>query len=147
MNTKKDYIEQIQNDIDKYKDKISKIDILLENYNSNNKSELLDHRKNLKDKFEKAESMLEKIKSGGEEEYEKIKGEASEVFDGVKEAFHEFSSFLTIEQLYRAKDEIIDYGNEKLDEAQELLKQHPLTAAASALTLGFVIGSLFTRSK
>jgi len=147
MKTKEDYIEQIQKNIDKYKDKISKTDKLLENYHSNNKSELLDHRKNLKNKFEKAEGMLEKIKFAGEKEYEQIKEEASEVFDGIKEAFHEFSSFLTIEQLYHAKDEIIDYGNEKLDEAQELLKQHPLAAAASALTLGFIIGSLFTRSK
>lgn len=147
MRTKQEYIEQIQNNIDKYKDKISKIDKLLENYNPNNKSELLNHRKNLKNKFEKAEGMLEKVKSAGEEEYEKIKEEASEVFDGIKEAFHEFSSFLTIEELYHVKDEIVDYGNEKLDEAQELLKQHPLTAAASALTLGFIIGSFFTRSK
>jgi len=147
MSKKEDYIKQAEKQMDKYKDKISKIDNLLENTKASGKSELLAQRENLKDKFDQAEQMLKKIKSGSEENYEKIKENAAEIFDNVKEAFHEFSSFLTMEQLYRTKDEIVDYGNEKLDEVQSFVKERPLTVAAWAMGIGFIIGTLFTRSK
>ena len=70
-----------------------------------------------------------------------------EVFDNVKDAFYDFSNFLTMEQLYRTKDEIIDYGNDKLDEVEKLIKERPLTVAACAIGIGFLIGVLLTRSK
>ena len=147
MSTKDDYIKQAQKNMDKYKDKISKIDNLLEKYKSEGNSDLLAQRENLKDKFDQAEKMLKKITSSSEENYEKIKESAAEVFDNVKEAFHDFSSFLTIEQLSRAKDEIVDFGNEKLDEVQSFIKKRPLTIAAWAVGIGFLIVTLLTRSK
>ncbi len=82
-----------------------------------------------------------------EENYEKIKENAGEIFDDVKEGFHEFSSLLTMEQLHRAKEEIVDFGNEKLDEIQSLIKERPLTIAAWAIGIGFLIGTLWIRSK
>lgn len=147
MSTKDDYIKQAQQSVDKYKDKISKIDNLLEKYKGEGKSDLFAHRENLKDKFDQAEKMLKKITSSSEENYEKIKETASEVFGNVKEAFHDFSSFLTLDQLSRAKDEVVDFGNEKLDEIQSYIKKRPLTIAAWAVGIGFLIGTLFTRSK
>ncbi len=147
MSKKEDYIKQAEKSMDKYKEKISKIDNLLENYKSNGKNELVAQRENLKEKFDQAEQMLKKITSSSEENYEKIKENATEIFDNVKEAFHEFSSFLTLEQLSRTKEELVDYGSEKLDEVQSLIKKHPLKVAAWAVGIGFIIGSLLTRSK
>ncbi|OJW52645.1 MAG: hypothetical protein BGO67_09250 [Alphaproteobacteria bacterium 41-28] len=147
MSTKENYIKQAEKQMEKYRDKISKIDDLLKNKKESGESELLAHRENLKDKFDQAEKMLKKIKSGSEENYEKIKENATEIFESLKEAFHEFSSFLSMEQLSRTKDVVIDYGNEKLDEFQSFVKERPLTIAAWAMGIGFIIGTLFTRSK
>lgn len=146
MATKNDYIEKAENEIKKYKEKISKIEVMLKEYDAPNAEQLLGYKESLEDKFHAAEDMLEKLKASTEEEYEELQDTASEVFTGIRQAFHDFSNFLTLEQLYHAKDEIIDFGKDKLEDAQELLKKHPLASAASALTLGFVIGSLFTRS-
>lgn len=147
MMEKEDYIEQLEANMKKYNEKISKIDRALENYKSDNKSALLAQRENLKEKFEQGEQMLKKIKSATEDNYEKIQENAAEIFESIKEAFHEFSNFLTMEQLSRTKDEIMDYGNEKLDEVQSFIKNRPLTMAVWAMGIGFLIGTLFTRSK
>lgn len=147
MNTKESYTKKVQQQMDKYKDKLSKIDDLLKNSQSKSKSELLSQRENLQEKFDEAEKMLKKVMSSSEENYEKIKENAIEIFENVQEAFHEFSSFLTIEQLYRAKDEIIDYGGDKLDEAERFIKNRPLTVAACALGIGFLLGTILMRSK
>ncbi|OJW50236.1 MAG: hypothetical protein BGO67_02600 [Alphaproteobacteria bacterium 41-28] len=147
MNGKENYIKQVQENMGKYKDKLSKIDELLESYKSNNKPKFLAQRNTLKDKFDQAEQMLKEITSSSEEDVEKIKENAGEIFDNLKEAFHEFSSFLTIEQLSRTKDEIVNFSNEKLDEVQNFIKEHPLTVAAWTVGIGFLIGALLTRSK
>jgi hypothetical protein len=57
MDTKKDYIKEIQKSMDKYKDKSSKIDNFLHNYKGVNKSELLAHRDDLTDKLNQAEKI------------------------------------------------------------------------------------------
>lgn len=147
MSDKEKYTKQAQAQMDKYKNKISKIDDLLKSYKSSGRSELLAQKENLQDKFDQAEKMLKKIKSSSEENYEELKENAAEIFENVKDAFQEFSSFLSMEQLYRTKDEIVDYGNEKLDEVQTFVKERPLTVAACAMGIGFVIGLLLTRSK
>ncbi|MBS0271835.1 MAG: DUF883 family protein [Proteobacteria bacterium] len=130
-----------------YKEKISKIDDLLKKYKLNNRDQLLLQRDSLKDKLDQGEKMLKKVKSSSEENYEQIKESALEVFDNVKEAFHDFSNVLSLEHLNHAKDEIVDYSNEKLDEMHTLIKKHPLTMAAWAVGVGFIIGTLFMRSK
>lgn len=147
MSTKKDYIKQTQKTMDKYNDKISKIDTFLKNYKGENRSELLTHRKDLTDKLGQAEKVFKDVQSSSEDSYEKIKESATEIFENVKEAFHEFSSFLTMEQLTQAKDEIIDLSNEKLEDVQGFIKERPITAAAWAMGIGFVIGILLTRTK
>ena len=147
MNTKQSYTNQVQKQMDKYKDKLSKIDDLLKNTKSKGRSELVSQRENLQDKFDEAEKMLKKVSSSSEETYEKIKENAVEIFENVRDAFHDFSSFLTMEQLYRTKDEIIDYGHDKLDEAEKLIKERPLTVAACAMGIGFLIGAFLTRPK
>lgn len=127
--------------------KINFLDELLESYKSNSKPKFLAQRNTLKDKFDQAEQMFKEITSFSEENVEKIKENAGEIFDNLKEAFHEFSSFLTMEQLSRTKDEIVNFSNEKLDEVQNFIKEHPLNVAAWTMGIGFLIGTLLTRSK
>lgn len=147
MNTKEAYTNQVQKQMEKYKDKLPKIDDLLKNSKSEWGAELLSQRENLQDKFNEAEKMLRRVSSSSEDAYEKIKEDALEVFEEVKEAFQEFSSFLTLEQLYRAKEEILDYGNDKLDEVESFIKNRPLSVAVCAIGVGFLIGKLLSHSK
>jgi len=51
MDTKEDYIKELEKNMDKYKNKISKVDSLLANYNSSNKPELLNQHQSLRHKF------------------------------------------------------------------------------------------------
>lgn len=147
MNTKQNYINQVQKQMDKYTDKLSKIDDLLKSTKSKGRSELLSQRENLQDKFDSAEKMLKKVSSSSEEDYEKIKDNAVGVFENVKDAFHDFSNFFTLEQLYHTKDEIIDYGNDKLNEVEKFIKERPLTVAVCAVGIGFLVGAILARSK
>ena len=66
----------------------------------------------------------------------------AKAFEGIKEGFREFSTLLTMEQLWRAKDEITDYGQEKIDELQECIKKRPLLTAVCALGAGLLLGTL-----
>ena len=147
MDTKEAYIKQVEKQMESYQNKINKIDDILKNYKSDNKSEILAHRKDLSERFEQAENMLKKIKSSSAEGYEEIKEEAKEIFTHVKDALQEFSSSLSLDRLSRVKEEVVEFGSEKIDEMQELMKKHPITVAAWAISIGFIIGTLFTRSK
>ncbi len=147
MTNKETYTKKVQKQMEKYQEKISKIDDLLKDSKASGKAALLSQQNTLKDKFKEGEKMLKKIESSTEEGFENIKESAVEIFDEVKDAFHEFSHFLSLNQLSHAKDEIVDYGNEKLDDVQALVKNHPLTVAACAVGIGFIIGAYLTRSK
>lgn len=147
MNMKENYTNQAQKQMDKYKDKLFKIDDLLKSPQSRGRSALVSQRENLQGKFDEAEKVLKQISSSSEETFEKTKDSAVEIFENLRDAFQDFSSFTTIEQLYRTKDEILDYSQDKLDEAQKLIKERPLMVAACAIGLGFLIGVLLTRSK
>lgn len=147
MSDKEDYTKKIQKNMDKYKDKISRIDHFLGNAKANGREALLSQRDSLKEKLTDGEKMLQKVQSSSEDGYEKIKESAAEVFEELQAAFHEFSNFLTMEQLYRTQDELIEFGNEKIEDVQELVKNNPLTILACAIGVGFLVGTLLTRSK
>lgn len=147
MNEKEEYIKKFQDQMDKYKNKISQIDNFLENYTSGDRESLTAQRADLKNKFDEAEQMLKKIQASSDDTFEKIKENASEIFDAVKDAFYNLFHLLTLEKLYRAKDEIINLSNEKVHEIDDLIKSHPFISIGSALGIGFIIGTLLARSK
>ena len=76
MDTKENYTKQVKNQMEKYKDKLSKIDDLLKNTTSKGRGELLSQRGNLQDKYDKAEKMLREVTASSDEAYEKIKDTA-----------------------------------------------------------------------
>lgn len=147
MAKKDNYIKEIQRNLENYKNKISKIEYVLESYKGSNKTDLLAQKSALQEKYEEGEKMLKKIKDASADEYEKIQESAASLFETIKEAFYEFSHFLTMEQFMRTKKELTELGTQTVEEAQDLLKHHPLAIAAGALSLGFILGSIFARSK
>lgn len=147
MNKKEDYVKKAEQQIEKYKDKISKIDNLLRTYQEKDKAELISQGESLKNNLGKAEQAIKDIVSASEEHYEDLKEKAEEVFGHIKEAFHDFSYSLALENLAQAKEEVIDFSTEKLDEMQDLFRKRPLTAALWSLGIGFLLGCLLTRSK
>lgn len=147
MSTKEAYIKEIEHSLENYKNKISRIEELLNDYKGNNKQELLNQKNILQEKFDDGRKMLRQIQAASEQEYEKMRDSAVTLFDSIKDAFYDFSHFLTIEQLSRAKKELSQLGSQTMDEAEDLIKHHPLSIAAGALSLGFIVGTLFARSK
>ncbi|MBY0293261.1 MAG: hypothetical protein K2W92_08260 [Alphaproteobacteria bacterium] len=143
----KDYIQDMESNMEKYKNKLSKIDNFLNEYNAQDNNHLISENKSLKDTFKKGEEIFKKLKSSTEENYEEIHEAFAKSFEAIKEGFREFSTLLTMEQLYRTKDEIVDYGQEKIDEVEEYIKKHPALTAACALGIGFLVGTLLKIKK
>lgn len=143
----KNYIQDMESHLEKYKNKLSKIEGFLNDYSAKNKDYLTSENNSLKDTFKKGEDIFKKLKSATEENYEEVHEAFTKSFEAIKEGFREFSTLLTMEQLYRTKDEIVDYGQEKIDEVEEYIKKHPALTAACALGIGFLVGTLLKIKK
>lgn len=147
MNKKDKYIKDLQIKMKKYKHKILEIDAQMKQKRFRDKPDLLSESKSLKEKFKQAEHIFKKLSSASQENFEEIKESSVEIFDALKEAFRDFSSLLTMDQVYHTKDDIVEYGNEKVAEVEKYIKKKPLVSAACALGIGFLIGKILTRSK
>lgn len=97
--------------------------------------------------YKTGEEIFKKLKSSTEENYEEVHEAFTKSFEAIKESFHEFSSLLTMEQLYRTKDEIADFSQEKIDEVEEYIRKYPALTAACALGIGFLVGTLLKIKK
>lgn len=147
MERKNKYIKELEEKMKKYKNKISEIDAQMKQRNFRDKPHLLSGNKSLKEKYKQAEYIFKKLSSASQENFEEIMDSSVEIFDSLKEALSEFSSLLTMDPVYYAKDEIVDYGNEKIKEIENCIKKKPLACAAWAFGIGFIIGKIFPRSK
>ena len=67
------------------------------------------------------------------------------LFNDLKEGLGQFSHLLTMDKIIHAKDEVAEYGMEKVSEAEEYVKKNPFTSAAIALATGFAVGALVRR--
>jgi ElaB/YqjD/DUF883 family membrane-anchored ribosome-binding protein len=147
MDNKEKYTKKAKSNIDNYKNKMADLDKIMKSYKPHNKAHLESASQNLKEKYKEAEAIYKKLQSSSQENFEDIKESSAQIFDALKEAFSDFSHLLTIDQLYHTKDEIVDYGNEKVSDVQEYIKKNPLTCAGIALGAGFIIGLICKRSK
>lgn len=145
--TQKGYIQEAEKKMKKYQDVLAGISKFLESRYEKKNKDIQAYEKTLTKQFTDAEKQLTKIKDAGEDEVEKVNEALGQVFDEIKSSLYDFSKYISVDQLYKGKDELINFGNEKLEEAQQLLKNHPFMAAGSALSIGFIIGKLFGRSK
>ena len=147
MASKEKFIKNIESKMKKYKNKVLEIDGVLKKGQFHDKEHLLSENKSLKETLKQAENIFQKLKSSSAENFEEIKESASDIFDSLKEALGDFSHLLTMDQLYHAKDDIVEYGCEKVSDVEEYIKKKPLTCAAGAFGIGFLIGTFLTRSK
>jgi ElaB/YqjD/DUF883 family membrane-anchored ribosome-binding protein len=147
MPEKDTYTKQLEQTLEKYKNKISKIEEFVESYKGSNRRELLNQRAELQEKFEEGKKMLKQIQGSSEKEYENLKEGATTLFESLKDAIYDFSHYLTLDQLSRMKGELTDLGHQTVDEAEALVRQNPLSMAVGALSFGFILGMLFARSK
>ncbi len=147
MASKEKVIQSLEKNMKKYKNKVTSIDSLLKDYKAHNKEHLMEEREDLKEKLKEAEAIFKKLKSSSQENFEEIKASTTEAFTNLKEALHDFSNLLTIDQLYHARDEVVEYGSEKVTQVENYIKQKPLSSAAWAFGIGFLIGAFIKRSK
>ena len=147
MNDKDKFVSSMQSMVDRYGRKLKKINHTVDRYSDQEKENLKDDIEHLKSKFEEAERSFQDIKFATEENWEEIKARSAEIFQAMQGAFTEFTGSLSIEHLSQMKDDVMDYGQEKLSELSNCIKKKPISAAAWALGIGFVIGKIFTRSK
>lgn len=147
MDKKEKFIKKTESTLEKYKNKISKIDTLLANYKSADKAQLVSESKKIKENLKKADVAFKKLQSSSQDTFEEIKEYSLDILEKLDDSFDEFSTHFTIDQLHHYKDEIANYGCEKMNQAQDYIKKNPLTCAAYALGIGFIIGKILGRSK
>lgn len=147
MQTKEKYLKDLESKMKVYKNKILEIDGLLKKSKFHNKSHLVLGNKALKDKFKQAENIFHKLKSSSKENFEEIRDSTSDIFESLKQALNDFTHLISMDEIYHAKDDIIDYGSEKISEVEDYMKKKPITCAAWAFGIGFLIGTYLTRSK
>ena|ERR1700722_15552007 len=147
MENRKNYLKALDSKMKKYKNKILEIDKLLKKSKSPEKALLVSESNSLKEKFKQAEDIFQRLKSSSQENFADIKESSVEIFESLKEAYDDCSHLLTMDQLYQTKDDIAGYGNEKICEVGNYIKKKPLTCAAWAFGVGFLIGTFLTRSK
>lgn len=141
------FLKEIEASLNKYKKELSKLDSLLAKNKSSQKARLVSQSKKLKDNLTKAEATFEQLKSASQDKFDDTKKSFLETYNAMSEIFSDFSSHLTTDKLQHYKDEVTNYGCDKLCDAQDYIKKNPLTAAACALGVGFIIGKLLSRSK
>jgi hypothetical protein len=147
MDKNEKFLKDIESNLKKYKGKIAKIDDLLSNYKSSDKAYLVTQSKKIKDTLKKAEVTFKQLQTSSQDKFEDMKESFLEIYDMLSETFSDFSSHLSTDQLQHYKDEIANYSCDKMHDAQEYIKKNPLTCAAWALGIGFIIGKLMSRSK
>ena len=147
MDKREKFLKGTEATLENYKRKIAKIDALLTNYKSSEKAHLVAESKKVKKSIEKAEDAFQALKASSQDKFEEIKASFVEIYDTLSDAFDEFSSHFTLDQFHHYKDEITNYGNDKIVEAQECIKKNPLACAAIALGVGYILGKLLNRSK
>ncbi|MBA3813506.1 MAG: hypothetical protein H0X26_03305 [Alphaproteobacteria bacterium] len=147
MENKEKYLNGLQSHMKKYANKVSQLDSKLKNYKAHNKEQLSAERKELAKKFEKAEAIYTKLKAASQENFEEIKNSAEEIFETFQEAFQDFSNSLTMDQIYRMKDDVAAYGSDKVEDIEGYIKKRPLASVAVIFGIGVLIGTILIRSK
>lgn len=145
MENKEQHYQDLNSKLEKYKKKISIIDKLLKNHRSHDKEHLISEINKLKGIYQQAEDIFQTLAYATEENYEEIKKSSIEIFEILKKSSDQFSHLLTMGQLSHMKEEIRDFGNEKLSEIEEYAKEKPFTCAAGAFGVGLLVGAITVR--
>lgn len=147
MNTNEKFLKGIESSLEKYKEKLTKIDDLLAQHKSSDKARLVSQTKKLKEKLKRAETGFQELKDSSQDKFETIKASFLEIYDTLNDSFSEFTSYLTLDQFQEYKDDMVNYGIDKIKEAENYIKKNPLAGTAWAFGIGAILGALLCRSK
>ena len=145
MDNRTQYLNEIDSNLKKYREKISKMNNVVKNSSHKNKDILLSE--DLEKKYQKAEDIFKKLKSSSQENFAEIKAASTEIFDSLSQSFDKVTQLISEEDLNRLKKEAVKFGVQKASEAGGLVKKHPLTFLTGAFGVGILIGLFFNRFK
>lgn len=141
-NNRDKFLSSLEDTLNQYEYKIKKLSKNMANSTSEGKESLSQALKNIQKKYQKAEKVYQNLKGATESNWEEIKSQASEIFDELYDAFNEITDNFSWNHLNQVTEEVMDYGQEKLDQLSDCIKKKPFTSALWALGIGFVLGKI-----
>ncbi len=138
--SKNDFIIQNLGDkLEKYRDIINDLsDSASENLNPKKSKHL---QKLLID----AEKAYGKLKNAATDDFEDLKDAAQEIFDDLKDELKDISQNISVEALKEKGEELVHYGQDKLDELEDRIAERPLASVLLAFGAGLLLANLLRR--
>ncbi|MGI4851734.1 MAG: hypothetical protein ACRYGR_07310 [Janthinobacterium lividum] len=146
MEDKDKFMSGLENNLSRYERKISKASKAMQNYPESERESYNSEIENIKEKYKDAQKVFQDMKYATEDNWNTLKDSSGEVLKSLKEAFNEFSGYISLDQVNQVKEDVMDYGHEKLDDLSNCIKKKPISAALWAMGIGFVLGKIL-RSK
>lgn len=103
--------------------------------------------KDLQKLFIDAEKAYNKLKNSAADDFEDLKEAAHEVFDHLKDELKDISQHLSTDALKEKGEELMHYGQDKLDELEDRIAERPLASVLLAFGAGLLLANLLRRSK
>lgn len=103
--------------------------------------------KNLQKLFIDAEKAYGKLKNAAEGDFDDLQEAAQEVFDDLKHELKDISYNFSTDVLKEKGEELMHYGQDKLDELEDRIAERPLAAVLLAFGAGLLLSSFFRGSK
>ena len=101
--------------------------------------------KNLQKLFIDAEKAYGKLKNAAAGDFDDLKDAAQEIFDDLKDELKDFSQNMSVEALKEKGEELVHYGQDKLDELEDRIAERPLASVLLAFGAGLLLANLFRR--
>jgi ElaB/YqjD/DUF883 family membrane-anchored ribosome-binding protein len=103
--------------------------------------------KNLQKLFIDAEKAYTKLKNSASDDFEDLKDGAHEVFDNLKTELRDISQNISVDALKEKGEELVSYGQDKLDELEDRIAERPLASVLLAFGAGLLLANLLRGSK
>lgn len=147
MNDKEKYLTDMQKNLDRYQRKFENASKSVANYSAQKKDQANSEIEHLKGRLDSAQQVYGDLKKATADNWDSLKDTASEAFRDLKDGFYEYADYLSLESLGHVKDEVMDYGQERMNDLSDCIKKKPFTSAAWALGIGFILGKMMTKAK
>lgn len=83
--------------------------------------------------------MTDLLKAVKEQNEQRVQNQANQAREGVKAAFDE-----GVDTLNRGYEQVRTQSRERVDDAEQVLSNHPLTSVMAAFGIGFVVAKVLT---
>jgi len=103
--------------------------------------------KNLQKLLIDAENAYGKLKNAASDDFEDVKDAAHEVFDNLKDELKDISKMISADTLKEKGEDLVHYGQDKLDELEDRIAERPLAAVLLAFGAGLLLSNLLRGSK